>query len=126
MRPRLRCHSRWLCRLTLFGVLATQAVSAVLHAQPSPTAILDRLQAKSNRPIDFHAAAFPDTVYVGQQVTYQVAVLLSESARARLRRIGKPPQALSHRHARAHSRGAAACSDTPTSGSPREARRPRC
>lgn len=86
MRPRLRCHSRWLCRLTLFGALATQAVSAVLHAQPSPTAILDRLQAKSNRPIDFHAAAFPDTVYVGQQVTYQVAVLLSESARARLRR----------------------------------------
>ena len=83
---RLRRLSRRLCRLALFGGLAMQSLGAVLHAQPSPTAILDRLQANSNRPIDFHAATFPDTVYVGQQVTYQVAVLLSESARARLRR----------------------------------------
>jgi hypothetical protein len=82
----MRWHSRLLYRVALVGGLATQAVAAVLHAQPSPTAILDRLQANSTRPIDFHAATFPDTVYVGQQVTYQVAVLLSESARARLRR----------------------------------------
>lgn len=75
-----------LCHLALFGALATQAVAATLHAQPSPTAILDRVRANSTRPIDFHAAAFPDTVYVGQQVTYQVAVLLSELARTRLRR----------------------------------------
>ena len=86
MRPRLRLHSRLLCCVALFGGLATLAVAASLHAQPSPTAILDRLQSNSNRPIDFHAATFPDTVFVGQQVTYQVAVLLSESARARLRR----------------------------------------
>ena len=86
MRLPLRWHSRLLYRVALVGGLATQAVAAVLHAQPSPTAILDRLQANSTRPIDFHAATFPDTVYVGQQVTYQVAVLLSESARARLRR----------------------------------------
>ena len=83
---RLRRHARRLCRLALFGGLATQSFGAGLHAQPSPTAILDRLQANSSRPIDFHAATFPDTVYVGQQVTYQVAVLLSESARGRLRR----------------------------------------
>lgn len=70
----------------LVGCLAAALPAAALHAQPSPTAILDRLQANGNRPIDFHAATFPDTVYVGQQVTYQVAVLLSESARARLRR----------------------------------------
>ncbi|WP_309669939.1 SH3 domain-containing protein [Gemmatimonas sp.] len=74
------------CALALLTGLATQSPAAPLHAQPSPTAILDRLQANGNRPIDFHAATFPDTVYVGQQVTYQVAVLLSESARARLRR----------------------------------------
>ena len=86
MTPRLRRLSRLLCRVALLGGLATHAVAAGLHAQPSPTAILDRLQANGNRPIDFHAATFPDTVYVGQQVTYQVAVLLSESARARLRR----------------------------------------
>ena len=40
-----------------------------LPAQPSPTAILDGLRADARRPIDFHAAVFPDTVYVGQQVT---------------------------------------------------------
>ncbi|WP_396221170.1 BatD family protein, partial [Gemmatimonas sp.] len=79
-------HARRLGRLALFGGLATQSLGVVLLAQPSPTAILDRVRADGNRPIDFHAATFPDTVYVGQQVTYQVAVLLSESARARLRR----------------------------------------
>jgi hypothetical protein len=83
---RLRLHARLLCHLALVGGLAMQSLAPALRAQPSPTAILDRLQANSNRPIDFHAATFPDTVYVGQQVTYQVAVLLSESARARLRR----------------------------------------
>jgi hypothetical protein len=57
-----------------------------LASQPSPTAIVDRLRADAGRPIDFHAAVFPESVYVGQQVTYQVAVLLSESARSRLRR----------------------------------------
>jgi hypothetical protein len=60
--------------------------AAPLLAQPSPTAITDRLRTQSTRPIDFHAATYPDTVYVGQQVTYQVAVLLSADARSRLRR----------------------------------------
>lgn len=86
MRQCQRPYASLLCQLALFGALATHAVAATLHAQPSPTAILDRVRANSNRPIDFHAATFPDTVYVGQQVTYQVAVLLSESARTRLRR----------------------------------------
>lgn len=57
-----------------------------LAAQPSPTAIMSRIRTTNGRPIDFHAAVFPDTVYVGQQVTYQVAVLLSDEARSRLRR----------------------------------------
>lgn len=55
-------------------------------AQVEPTAILEGLRVSRSRPIDFHAARFPDTVYVGQQVTYQVAVLLTEAARTRLRR----------------------------------------
>ncbi|GAB1341468.1 hypothetical protein MASR1M101_05950 [Gemmatimonas sp.] len=57
-----------------------------MSAQPSPTAITERIRSSANRPIDFHAAVFPDTVFEGQQVTYQVAVLLSDEARARLRR----------------------------------------
>ena len=72
--------------LVFAGGILTPATTTALQAQPSPTAILERLQVNANRPIDFHAATFPDTVYVGQQITYQVAVLLSESARARLRR----------------------------------------
>ncbi len=86
MRSRLHRHLRVLVGLALLGGGSLRPATAALQAQPSPTAILDRLQANGNRPIDFHAATFPDTVYVGQQVTYQVAVLLSESARARLRR----------------------------------------
>ncbi len=82
----LRPFMRRLGTLLILGAVASHTTAATLQAQPSPTAILDRLQANGNRPIDFHAATFPDTVYVGQQVTYQVAVLLSESARARLRR----------------------------------------
>ncbi len=59
---------------------------APVRAQPGPTAILDRINVTEQKPIEFHAAALPETVYVGQQATYQVAVLLSEAARARLRR----------------------------------------
>lgn len=70
----------------MWTALWAAAGPGVLLAQPSPTAILDGLRADARRPIDFHAAVFPDTVYVGQQVTYQVAVLLSEQARSRLRR----------------------------------------
>lgn len=59
---------------------------ATLGAQASATAILDRVTVTGRRAIDFHAAALPDTVYVGQQATYQVAVMLSQDAKSRLRR----------------------------------------
>lgn len=83
---RLRLPSRVPLALVLAAACASLGLLSQLQAQPSPTAILDGLRANGARPIDFHAAMYPDTVYVGQQVTYQVAVLLSESARARLRR----------------------------------------
>ena len=57
-----------------------------LRAQVGPTKILDRVRIDPRKPIDFHAAAFPETLYVGQQATYQVAVLLNADARSRLRR----------------------------------------
>lgn len=72
--------------LALGAFVMTSVDASRAGAQPSPTAIIQRIRSTGNRPIDFHAAAFPDTVYVGQQVTYQVAVLLSEEARGRLRR----------------------------------------
>lgn len=67
-------------------VLALLCTATVATAQPSPTAIVERIRSTGNKPIDFHAAVFPDTVFVGQQITYQVAVLLSDQARSRLRR----------------------------------------
>jgi len=56
------------------------------RAQVSATKILERVRIDPKRSIDFHAAAFPESVFVGQQVTYQVAVFLSDEARSRLRR----------------------------------------
>ena len=61
-------------------------VSSTAGAQASATAILDRIDVNPRRPIDFHAIVLPETVYVGQQTTYQVAVMLSADARSRLRR----------------------------------------
>lgn len=68
------------------SLLLLMTMAAAAWAQPSPTAVLGDVRVNPTRPIDFHAAAYPDTVYVGQQITYQVAVLLSEQARSRLRR----------------------------------------
>ena len=70
----------------VLALLLQLAVPFALRAQRSPTAILDRVTVNGRRPIDFHAIALTDSVYVGQQVTYQVAVLLSADARTRLRR----------------------------------------
>lgn len=67
-------------------LLACSSTIRVVAAQPSPTAIVEQIRSMGNTPIDFHAAVFPDTVFVGQQITYQVAVLLSDQARSRLRR----------------------------------------
>jgi hypothetical protein len=62
------------------------APPVVVSAQPSSTAIVERIRSTGGRPIDFHAAVFPESVFVGEQATYQVAVLLSDEARTRLRR----------------------------------------
>ncbi len=67
------------------GVLTVVSAMAA-SAQKGPTAILKRVQVNPRRPIDFHAAVMADSVFVGQQATYQVAVLLSPEARSRLRR----------------------------------------
>ncbi|MCC6242373.1 MAG: BatD family protein [Gemmatimonadaceae bacterium] len=73
-------------RLGIWMLCVAIVLPSSLRAQRSPTAILDRVNVNGRRPIDFHAIALADSVYVGQQVTYQVAVLLSADARTRLRR----------------------------------------
>ncbi|MEO7362788.1 MAG: BatD family protein [Gemmatimonadaceae bacterium] len=69
----------------LFAMAVLLAFASVdVHAQ-SP-AILKRVRVDPSRLVDFHAAVSPETLFVGQQATYQVAVLLDEAVGARLPR----------------------------------------
>jgi tetratricopeptide (TPR) repeat protein len=68
------------------------ARSAALHfvvvsppALPTP-AIVSRPPDDAARGVSFRAMVSPETVYVGQQATYQVGVYLSDDVRYRLRR----------------------------------------
>lgn len=56
--------------------------------------IAARAQIDARDDIAFRAMAIPDTVWVGQQATYQVGVFLSDEIRARLRRnpVFVPPE----------------------------------
>jgi hypothetical protein len=66
------------------------AWSVTVHGPPASTAevpeIVDRARVDASKGINFHALAVPETVYVGQQATYQVGVFLDEMVRTRLRR----------------------------------------
>jgi len=48
-------------------------------------AIVARAPVDTARPVNFHAVLMPDTVYVGQQATYQVGVFIEDALRLRLR-----------------------------------------
>jgi hypothetical protein len=49
-------------------------------------AIVAKAPIDTAQPVNFHAMVTPDTVFVGQQVTYQVGVFLDDQLRLRLRR----------------------------------------
>ena len=78
-----RCAS---ALLALCGAAFASGSVNVIRAQANPTAIVDQVQVDTRKPIDFHAAAFPESVYVGQQSTYQVGVFVANSMQNRLRR----------------------------------------
>ena len=60
----------------MFGILVGAAQLAIVaHATIDTSAA-----------VNFHAMVLPDTVFVGQQVTYQVGVFLDDELRLRLRR----------------------------------------
>ena len=65
------------------GVTRLTAVSA--PAVPVP-AVVSRAKLDPRDGVNFHALVTPDTVYVGEQATYQVAVFLNDDVRYRLRR----------------------------------------
>lgn len=60
----------------------------------APSGIATRAQLSGVDDIAFRAMTLPDTVWVGQQATYQVGVFLSDEIRARLRRnpVFVPPE----------------------------------
>jgi len=49
-------------------------------------AVVARVPLDSAQGVNFHAVIVPDTVYVGQQATYQVGVFIDDQLRVRLRR----------------------------------------
>jgi hypothetical protein len=71
-------------------LLAAMALPSPARAQGGTPSgrlrVIEESRIDARRAIDFHAALSRDTVFVGQQATYQVAVFLSEDARSRLRR----------------------------------------
>lgn len=54
--------------------------------QPALPEVVTRTRADCSRGVDFHAIVAPDTVYVGQQATYQLGVFIGQETRSRLRR----------------------------------------
>ena len=70
--------------LILVLTLCCLPAHEILHAQ-SPV-ILRRVRIDPNRLVDFHAIVSSETLYVNQQATYQVAVLLDAAADGRLPR----------------------------------------
>jgi len=61
-------------------------------------AIVSHATLDTAAPVNFHAMVLPETVFVGQQVTYQVGVFLDDELRLRLRRnpefVPPEPQAM--------------------------------
>ena len=59
-----------------------------VRASPDPTAptVVANARIDTSRDVNFRAVVLPDTVFVGQQVQYEVAVFLKDEVRDRLRR----------------------------------------
>ncbi len=70
--------------------MVTAALVAALLVQSGPPGtlpeVITRTRVDPSRGVDFHATIAPDTVYVGQQATYQLGVFLDQDTRQRIRR----------------------------------------
>jgi hypothetical protein len=58
----------------------------IASAQAQAPEIVTRTRADCSRGVDFHALVTPETVFVGQQATYQLGVFIDQETRSRLRR----------------------------------------
>ncbi|MEP6834702.1 MAG: BatD family protein [Gemmatimonas sp.] len=73
-------------RVMLLVVLAGIFSPAREFLRAQEPAILRRVRIDPNRLVDFHAIVTPETLFVNQQATYQVAVMLDQAADGRLPR----------------------------------------
>lgn len=72
-------------RRVVWAVLCACACApALAWAQYPP--VVTRSRIDPSKGVNFHAILVPDTVYVGQQATYQIGVFLNQEVRQRLRR----------------------------------------
>jgi hypothetical protein len=69
-------------RVMVSLALAGAASSALAQNPP----VVTRAHLEPARGVNFHAVLLPDTIYVGQQATYQIGVFLNQEVRQRLRR----------------------------------------
>jgi hypothetical protein len=67
-------------------VNALLAIAVVAQLGASQPAIVSRAPVTPGSSVAFHALVVPDTVYLGEQATYQIAVFLDDQVRARMRR----------------------------------------
>ena len=79
-------------RRAMITVAACVAIAPVLPgamalgAQPRAPVIQERVALDASQPVGFQVIVVPDTVYVGQQATYEMGVFITESAQQRMRR----------------------------------------
>jgi hypothetical protein len=69
-------------------VIRSRAVQVAVHSagRAQVPAVVARARVDTSLAVDFRALALPETVYVGQQANYEVAVFLNAAVRDRLRR----------------------------------------
>lgn len=80
--------------MLLVALVATEGRAQDTVRASVSSGIAARAQLNARDDIAFRAMTLPDTVWVGQQATYQVGVFLSEEIRGRLRRnpVFVPPE----------------------------------
>ena len=66
-------------------MVITAALGLLLQVGGEP-AILTRARVDTRAAVSFHAIALPETVYVGDAVTYELGVFIADEMRQRLRR----------------------------------------
>jgi hypothetical protein len=74
--------------VTSFVVAAMLAATwpLTVAAQARSPVIQQRVRLDPSQPVGFHVLMTPDTVFVGEQATYELGVFISESAQQRMRR----------------------------------------